>query len=87
MFNYWYYWKNVDFRFRLIIFIILLIILYFPSKLIYNLYFNPLYLLEKYYDAMRVATYQYNSYLEYAFDVDNEILKKNLNEMIEKRKK
>ncbi|MBM7559009.1 hypothetical protein [Marinitoga litoralis] len=87
MFNYWYYWKNIDFRFKLIIFIISIIILYFPLKLVYNLYFNPLYIIEKYYNTMEVATRQYETYLKYTIDYEKERLNELLNEMIEEREK
>lgn len=90
MFNYWYYWKDIDFRFKLIIFIISIIILYFPLKLFYNLYFNPLYIIEKYYDAMYYANIYYESILEentLSSNVINDSLKAYLNKMIEERKK
>ncbi|KAF2955158.1 hypothetical protein [Marinitoga sp. 38H-ov] len=90
MFNYWHYWKNIDFRFKLIIFVILIIILYFPLKLVYNLYFNPLYIIKKYYDAMYYANIYYESILEdntLSSNVINNSLKAYLNKMIEERKK
>ncbi|WP_047266653.1 hypothetical protein, partial [Marinitoga sp. 1155] len=93
MFDYLEYWKNSEFRFKFIVFIILIIISYFPLKTAYNLYFNPIYILEKYYSSMREARIKYDSYnksyekYHFYYYQPKEKLREYLNEMIEERRK